>query len=69
MKTEIIKLWDNENYEYPLIEIKEGNLETLKAHLKTFQKKEDYNIDDFLLLLEGFDWFVKTISYDSEVFF
>ncbi len=69
METEIIRLWDNENYVYPLIEIKKGFNDNFKAHLKTYQKNEEYNFDDFVLLLNKFDWFIRIIIFDEEVFF
>jgi len=68
-KTEIIKLWDNEKYEYPMIEIDEGSFEEFEKDLKEYQKNEDYNFDDFLELVEKKDYFVRAICFEKEVFF
>jgi len=64
-----IKLWDNEDYIYPIIQIKKGFEDNFKAHLKNYQKIEDYNIDDFLECLKKFDWYIGVISEDIEIFF
>ena len=69
METEIIKLYDNEDFDYPLIKIKKGYIDNFKAHLNTYQEKEDYNLEEFLDLLEKFDWVVKIISEDYRMFF
>ena len=65
----IIKLYDNENYEYPLIEIDDEYFEEFKSTISEYQKNEDYNIDDFLEILESKDWFKEALYYDVEVFF
>ena len=67
----IIKLYDNENYEYPLIEIKDGEnpLKEFNKFLKEYQKQCDYNLDEFLSLLEEKDFYIKCIYHDEEVFF
>lgn len=68
-QTEIIKLFDNEGYEYPLIEIKSGHNIQFGTILDKYRENATYNIDDFLLLLEKEKWFIRTIYFDSEVFF
>ena len=66
----IIKLYDNENYEYPLISIKEGHMSDFKKALRDCQNSScSYNIDDFIIYLESCEWFIETISEDEEVFF
>lgn len=65
----IIKLYDNENYEYPLINIDDNHYEEFKSILKEYQAQGDYNIDDFLHILESKEWFKGTIDYDKELFF
>ena len=65
----IIKLYDNEDYEYPLLEIKEECFEEFEELLKEYSKDEYYNIDDFLTILETKDFYVGHISIDKEVFF
>jgi len=65
----VIKLWDNEEYEYPLIIIESENIEDFKKILKEYQESEEYNIDEFIGLVEKQRWFIKVVSYDEEVFF
>ena len=70
MGTEIIKLYDNEGYDYPLIEIEKGSLNKFKSLLTTYQQEEDYNIDDFVNhYLKGKEWFITVIESDWELFF
>lgn len=69
METKIIKLFDNEKWEYPLIELKENGLQKFKKILKKYQKNSEYNIDDFLLLIEKKEWFIRAIYHDEEIFF
>ncbi len=68
-KTEIVKLWDNKGYEYPLIEIKGGTLELLKKDIKNCQKSNEYSFDDFTETLEEKDYFIRYVCVDEEVFF
>ena len=68
-KKTIIKLYDNEGYDYPFIIIREGYLDNFKAHLKRYQSKEGYNLDDFIIFLDRFPWFVEVIYPDEEIFF
>lgn len=68
-KTKIIKLWDNEKAEYPLIEIKENSLTLFRKLLKEYQKQEDYCLDDFIHLLKKQKWFIRAIYFDEEEFF
>ena len=67
----IIKLFDNEAYGYPLIEIKDGHLGDFKRELDMYREKypDDYGIDDFLAIADQNDWFIRAIYYDEEVFF
>ena len=65
----IIRFWDNENYDYPLIEIEEGSFNLFKKLLKKYKKEEDYNDYDFYQLLKKQKWFIKLIETDKEVFF
>jgi len=65
----VIKLWDNEKYEYPLIVIESDSIEDFKKILKEYQESEDYFIEEFISLLEKQSWFIKVVSYDEEVFF
>jgi hypothetical protein len=69
MKTIIIKLYDNEHYQYPLIEIKEGNLFKFKNTLKRYQKKDTYNLDDFIDIISKKEYFVRAIYFDEEIYF
>lgn len=65
----IIKFWDNEKYEYPLIDIWEEDFEKFKEILKEYQKDEEYNFDDFLILLREKGINVKELNYDVDLFF
>jgi len=69
METEIIRLFDNEDYEYPLIEIKKGHYADFCDTLKEYQKQEDYNLDEFISLLSKKKWFIQEIYYDRRIFF
>lgn len=68
-KTITIKFWDNENYEYPLIVIKEKDLDIFKKLLEEYQKDDEYNFDDFIGLIKEKGYFIETISNDIELFF
>ena len=65
----IIKFYDNEEYNYPLLEIKQTDLEKLKEILNKYQKEDTYNFDDFLVLLEEKKIKHKIIIVDFELFF
>ena len=65
----IIKFYDNENYEYPLLSIVDDGFKEFKEILDKYQKDEEYNFDDFIKLIEDYNWFNGTITYDTEVFF
>jgi len=67
--TIIIKLYDDENYIYPLIEIKEGFLKLFQNRLKEYQKDEEYNIDDFLKIIKKQNWFLREININEEIYF
>ena len=65
----IIKLYDNEKYTYPMIRIKDYDFEQFMNDLKEYQKEEEYNFDDFIILLETKSYFIETLTADKEVFF
>lgn len=74
----IIKLYDNERYEYPfekyeypLIEINddEKDLQQFKNDLKEYKKSDDYNIDDFLEFISTKEYFIRAIYYNTEIYF
>ena len=65
----IIKFYDNEKIEYPLISIEDDGYKEFIILLEQYQKEEDYNIDDFIELIKYKPWFNSTINYDVEVFF
>ena len=65
----IIKFWDNEDYDYPLIQIKEKGFEEFKALLKTYSKDDDYNWETFLEMIKNAWYFEDEICVDEEVFF
>jgi hypothetical protein len=65
----LIKFYDNEGYEYPLIEIEEGCTDKFQELLDKYRKaNDDYTYDGFLSLLSEQDWFVCE-SLIAEVFF
>jgi len=41
----IIKFYDNENYDYPLIDIWKEDFKKFEKILKKYQKDEEYNFD------------------------
>ena len=65
----IIKLYDNEDYAYPMIRIKDYDFEQFMKDLKEYQTNEEYNIDDFIMLLETKPYFIETLTFNKEVFF
>ena len=65
----IIKLYGNENYEYPFIEINNSYFKTFKRALKTYQKDINYDFNTFIQMIEKKKWFIKIIYYDEKVFF
>ena len=65
----IIKLYDNEGYDYPLLDITENGLRQFKKDLKQYQKKDDYNFEEFIELIKDKPYFVSDLSIDEEVFF
>ena len=65
----IIKLWDNEQYEYPRIEIKDDAYNSFIKLLEKHQKKDAYNYDDFAHELRTKKYFVREIIWDKIVFF
>lgn len=67
--TMIIKLWDHEKYDYPMIEIYREDYEEFIKDLKNYQKHDTYNFDDYLDKIEKKQYFIRTISYDAKVFF
>lgn len=71
MENIVIKLYDNENYEYPLIRIKfsEEAIKQFKKDLEDYQKSDYYNIDDFLNLIKEKDYFIEAIYYDISLYF
>ncbi|MFA5406892.1 MAG: hypothetical protein WC307_06065 [Candidatus Nanoarchaeia archaeon] len=71
MSNVIIRLYDEDNYSYPLIEVKGGYLNQFKIDLGDYKCEQAgiYNIDEFLELLSTKDYFVRVIHFDSEVYF
>ena len=69
MEKTIIRFYDNEDYNYPLLECYTKDIEKIRAYLKEYQQKDTYNFDDFISNLEdkGFD--IRVYSYDVEWFF
>ena len=68
-KTLNIQFYDNEDSKYPLIEIKEDDLDKFLNILKKYQKKDMYNYDDFLLLLRKRSVWFDEFKVNCEVFF
>ena len=65
----IIKLYDNEKYQYPLISIEDDGYKEFLQILEKYQKEDMYNFDDFIKLIDYKKWFNLIITYDVEVFF
>ena len=65
----IIKLYDNEKIEYPLIKINDKGYKEFLEILKKYQEDDEYNFDDFIELIKDKDWYFETLNYDVEVFF
>ena len=67
----IIKFYDNENSNYPLIEIKDNSLIQFEKDLNEYRdlNQEDYNNLDFYDIIANKEYFIRLISYDKEVFF
>jgi hypothetical protein len=68
-KKTIIRLWDNEDYDYPLLEINIDDVDKIKQELEQYQEEDTYNFDDFISLLEEKGYDVKTFSPDLRWFF
>lgn len=64
-----IRLYDQENYQYPIIQIKEEGMDAFKKILKKYQKSDSYNIDDFIQLIEAKKWFVDAVYCDVDIYF
>jgi len=65
----IIKLFDNEDYLYPLIEILKEDFTKFKEILNKYQEEEGYTFNGFLFLLKEKGFKHKIIKFDWEVFF
>lgn len=65
----IIKFWDNEKWEYPLLNIEDEDYGKFKELLEKYQKEDEYNFDDFIQLLQDNNIYANVIKYDVEVFF
>ena len=69
METEIIELWDNEGYEYPLVEVRKGFIEAFKKELEKYREFDEYNFDDFLEIIKLKHWFVGLVVPKDTIFF
>lgn len=69
MVERIIKFWDNEKYDYPLIAVNENDITKFKKLLKEYQKDDTYNFDDFIALVKDNNIECRLISVDEEMFF
>ena len=65
----VIKFYDNEQYDYPLVVIPTGDFKKFKSLLKKEQKSDTYNFDDFLHTLKEKGIDVEMIGFDVEIFF
>lgn len=65
----IIKFFDYEKYQYPLINIEDDGYKEFKEILENYHKEKDYNFDDFIELIKYKKWFVSTITFDVEMYF
>ena len=69
MNKTIIKFWDNEDYNYPYLEVENEDIDKIKKELKEYQQDEEYNFDDFINLLKEKGYKIRELSYDLEWFF
>ena len=67
-----IKLYDNEDYTgYPIITIYLDNLTDFTSLLDTYKSdyEGEYNLDDFMDILEREPYFIRSTYTDEEIFF
>jgi len=64
-----MKLMDYSGSEYILVQIEEDGFEEFKQMLKEYQKAKDYNLDDFLSLIQEKTWYSCEISSDYDINF
>lgn len=65
----IIKFYDKEGYQYPLLEIEDEDFNKIKNILKEYQKDGGYSWEDFVLLLHKKVILIKEIVFDEELYF
>jgi hypothetical protein len=70
-ETLIIKLYDNENYPYNMIELRLGYLKDFEELLYDYRLRNvgSYCYDDFIDLLKKQDYFIREIKHDVSIFF
>ena len=66
-----IQLYDNEDYDYPIVQIKESGYDDFKKDLEKYRdsNEEMYNIDDFIAIIKEKDYFIDSVYWDERVFF
>ena len=71
MKNINIRLFDDEEYSYPIITIKSDSLETFKKDLDKYRSGNDtdYTYDEFLKIIKTKPYFVKETETDIKIFF
>jgi hypothetical protein len=65
----IIRFYDNEDYDYPLLEINEEDRDKIQKELFKYQQEDTYNYDDFILLLEEKGYIIRNINPNEDWFF
>jgi len=66
-----IQLYDNEDSDYPIIQLKESGYDDFKKDLEKYRdsNEEMYNIDDFIAIIKEKDYFIDSVYWDERVFF
>lgn len=64
-----LQFFDNEEPCYAIIKIFANKEIEVKEKLKDYQKEEDYNIDDFISILDDCGYLKEVIKIDEEVYF
>jgi hypothetical protein len=66
-----IKLYDDSDYQYPIIVVRDEAEEQFKKDLDDYRKENegDYTIEEFIELIETKEYFIDYINYDIRVYF
>ena len=64
MKKLIVRLYDDDGYDYPLLEVEAQDFDEVKKVLEEYKKEcsDDYNFEDFAILLQKKELLIRTIT-------